>query len=68
MYRTRFQKRNSELDRWKLEQWESFKTSLKPRTIRWKLKDDAILYFDNSAELSTERMALLERFITGDLS
>jgi len=68
MYRARFQKRNSELDRWKLEQWESFKASLKPRAIRWRIKDDAVLYFDNSEELSPERMALLERFITNGLS
>jgi len=68
VYRARFQKRGSELDRWKLEHWESFKISLKPRVIRWRLKDDAILYFDNSEALSTERLALVERFIAGNLS
>ncbi|MFD0712217.1 AAA family ATPase [Paenibacillus sp. GCM10027626] len=67
-YRARFGARNSELDRWKLDNWDSFKASLQPRMIRWRLKDDSVLYFDNSEALATERIALLERFLDGGLS
>lgn len=62
-FRARFHARNSELDRWKLSNWESFKTSLRRRDIHWHLNQDSILYFDNTAEFSDEGLAVLERFI-----
>lgn len=64
-YRARFEARSSELDRWKLEHWGQFKTSLERREIRWQLGADSILYMDNSAPFTEERLAMLERFLGG---
>ena len=62
-YRSRFAVRDSELDKWKLDNWESFKGSLKQREIKWPLNEASILYFDNSIALSDDRLEKLEQFI-----
>ncbi|OUS75799.1 hypothetical protein B1748_15330 [Paenibacillus sp. MY03] len=63
LYRERIRTRGSELDAWKLENWEVFSKSLVQRAIRWPLPESSILYFDNSGELSADKLAHLERFI-----
>ncbi|MEF2247829.1 MULTISPECIES: AAA family ATPase [unclassified Paenibacillus] len=64
-YRSRFIARSSELDKWKLDNWKSFKASLKRREMAWPLKEGSILYFDNSLALSDDRLAMLEQFVFG---
>ncbi|WP_214628969.1 AAA family ATPase [Paenibacillus agaridevorans] len=62
-YRARILQRGSMLDAWKLDNWEAFSKSLVPRAIRWPLPESSILYFDNSGELTVEKLELAERFI-----
>lgn len=62
-YRERIRQRGSALDAWKLDNWEAFSRSLVPRDTRWPLPESSILYFDNSGELSGDKLALLEQFI-----
>ncbi|QNK60291.1 shikimate kinase [Paenibacillus sp. PAMC21692] len=62
-YRARILQRGSMLDAWKLDNWEAFSKSLVPRAVQWPLSESSVLYFDNSEELTEQKLALAERFI-----
>ncbi|MBO9600820.1 MAG: AAA family ATPase [Cohnella sp.] len=64
-YYARIQARASSLDVWKLANWEQFRLSLRPRAIAWPLPASSVLVFDNSAPLTEDALAGLERYITG---
>jgi len=66
LYKRRIQQRQSKLDQWKLDNWDSFKSSLAKREVKWNLPPGSILYFDNSQPLSDEIISRLERFVYGD--
>jgi adenylate kinase family enzyme len=63
LHRARIVGRGSELDRWKLDHWESFSYSLTRMRIEWPLPTDSILYFDNSEKLTEERVKRVEQFL-----
>jgi predicted kinase len=65
-YRHRIEQRQSRLDRWKLDNWDSFKSSLAKREVKWQLPPGAIVYFDNSQPLTEEVAARLERLVYGE--
>ncbi|RXZ84468.1 hypothetical protein EBB07_00130 [Paenibacillaceae bacterium] len=62
-YYDRLKYRNSELDDWKLANWETFSQSLAPRTVSWPLPASSILLFDNTSPLDEQRLQKLEEFI-----
>ncbi|WP_020618134.1 AAA family ATPase [Paenibacillus daejeonensis] len=64
-YYTRIRDRGSELDVWKLEHWETFKSSLADRDIHWQLPPSAILKHDNSGPLDSAVVDRLEQFVWG---
>ncbi|MFC5649242.1 AAA family ATPase [Paenibacillus solisilvae] len=66
MYRQRIEARGSALDKWKLENWETFRHSLAPRKIEWNIDAASILFYDNSAVMSDHDLARLERFVYGE--
>jgi adenylate kinase family enzyme len=63
LHRARIVGRGSELDRWKLDHWESFSHSLTRLRVEWPLPTDSILYFDNSEKLTEERVKRVEQFL-----
>ena len=65
-YRERIRQRGSALDAWKLDNWDEFSRSLVPRIAQWPLPESSILQFDNSGELSGDKLALLEQCIGQD--
>ncbi|MCR2807673.1 AAA family ATPase [Paenibacillus soyae] len=62
-YRERILRRGSALDAWKLDNWDEFSRSLAPRGVSWPIPESSILRFDNSGELSEDKLTLLARFI-----
>jgi dephospho-CoA kinase len=64
-YRSRIEQRKSELDRWKLDNWDEFSRSLSRREPKWKLEPNSVLYFDNSQPLGEEEISSLESFVFG---
>lgn len=64
-YEARIRQRGSALDDWKLEHWETFKTTLAERHIRWPLPPSAILRYDNAGPLDEQALDRLERFVWG---
>jgi hypothetical protein len=63
LYRERIKSRGSELDIWKLENWDRFSQSLAPRTLRWPLPDHAVLHFANDGPLTEEKLMHVVQFI-----
>ncbi|WP_239618569.1 AAA family ATPase [Cohnella mopanensis] len=63
IYRDRIERRNTVLDRWKLEHWSEFSKSLKMREPKWRLAVGNVLYFDNTHELDERRLAVAEAFV-----
>lgn len=63
LYRERIEGRGSELDRWKLDNWEAFRRSLAETPVAWPLPEGSALDFDNSAPLTEARLAELVRWI-----
>ncbi|MFS0726934.1 AAA family ATPase [Paenibacillus sp. 1P07SE] len=62
-YYERIRDRGSELDVWKLNNWETFSRSLAEREIRWPLPPSAVLRYDNAGPLDTEAVDRLEQFV-----
>jgi len=62
-YEARIRQRGSALDDWKLEHWETFKTTLAEREVRWPLPTSAILHYDNAGPLDEQALDRLERFV-----
>jgi predicted kinase len=65
LYRQRIQSRGLEIDEWKLGNWNDFRGSLIAREIKWELPEGSIIHFDNSGELTEEKLAGLEQLIYG---
>lgn len=65
-YYARIRNRGSELDAWKLEHWETFKSSLAEREIHWPLPPSAVMKYDNSKPLDAAAVDRLERFVWGE--
>ncbi|CAI6037146.1 AAA family ATPase [Cohnella sp. JJ-181] len=66
-YKARIAGRGGGLDRWKLEHWERFKTTLGRREVTWRLLPNAVLYFDNSTASPDRAADEIELFIYGSL-
>ncbi|WP_072333396.1 MULTISPECIES: AAA family ATPase [unclassified Paenibacillus] len=65
VYRERIRQRASILDVWKLENWDSFRQSLRPRPVRWELPPSALLHLNNSGPWTADKLAKAERFVRG---
>lgn len=60
----RIEERGTIRDTWKLENWDSYETRVNfVPTINWDIPDTSIEIFDNSGELSKEKIAKLVAFI-----
>ncbi|WP_159888225.1 AAA family ATPase [Paenibacillus puerhi] len=64
-YQLRIQQRASILDVWKLENWDSFRPSLRRREIHWPIPSSALLDFDNSGPLTPDKLEQLNRLVFG---
>ncbi|MFC5450338.1 AAA family ATPase [Paenibacillus aestuarii] len=62
-YQSRLRERGSEMDIWKLDNWETFRSSLFRREVKWPLSAGSVRYWDNSGELSAEKLAQLQAFM-----
>ncbi|MEK3884760.1 hypothetical protein [Paenibacillus sp. PL2-23] len=62
-YRERIVQRGSALDAWKLDNWAVFSRSLAARSSKWPLPDSSVLYFDNTGELTTDKLSMVEDWI-----
>lgn len=59
--------RQTERDTWKLEHWDDFKHRVQfVPDIQWELPESSILVFDNSGELTEEKVEQLYRFVAGE--
>ncbi|OMF22048.1 hypothetical protein BK133_27200 [Paenibacillus sp. FSL H8-0548] len=58
--------RGSELDHYKLDNWDEFSCSLAKRELKWNISASSVLYFDNSEQLSELSLAALETFVYGN--
>jgi hypothetical protein len=66
VYRDRIERRDTVLDRWKLEHWSEFSRSLTMRVPKWKLTEGDVLYFDNTSQLDERQLAVAEAFVYGE--
>lgn len=56
--------RQTERDRWKLDNWDQFEQRVQfVPEINWELKDNSVLVFDNSGELTDEKKEQLITFV-----
>ena len=56
--------RQTERDRWKLDNWNQFEQRVQfVPEINWDLKEDSVLIFDNSGDLTEEKKAQLINFV-----
>lgn len=59
--------RQTERDTWKLEHWDDFKHRVQfVPDIQWEIPESSILVFDNSGELTEEKVEQLYRFVAGE--
>jgi len=66
-YRERIERRDTVLDRWKLEHWDEFSRSLAERRApRWRLPAGSVLEYDNTLPLNRDRLDSLEAFLDGE--
>lgn len=65
-YYNRIVERRSEIDQWKLDNWDQFRLSLTKKTLSWSLPPSSVLYFDNSKALDEQSIQKLEQFIFND--
>lgn len=65
--RNRIEMRGTERDTWKLENWDSYETRVNfVPEINWDIPKTSIEVFDNSGELSNEKIDQLVQFIKTD--
>jgi len=56
--------RNATRDEWKLEHWDEYWSSIKfVPEINWQLDDKSLLIYDNSGQLTEEKLAPIRAFI-----
>jgi len=65
-YRERIENRETELDRWKLDNWIAFSRSLERKKPKWGLSEGSLLEYDNTYPLDEAGLARLENFLYGD--
>ncbi|WP_212940180.1 AAA family ATPase [Paenibacillus antibioticophila] len=59
--------RQTERDTWKLEHWDDFKHRVQfVPDIQWEIPESSVLVFDNSGELTEEKVEQLYRFVAGE--
>lgn len=59
--------RQTERDTWKLEHWDDFKHRVQfVPDIQWEIPESSVLVFDNSGELTKEKIEMLYRFVAGE--
>ncbi|WP_044480302.1 AAA family ATPase [Paenibacillus antibioticophila] len=59
--------RQTERDTWKLEHWDDFKHRVQfVPDIQWEIPESSVLVFDNSGELTEEKVEKLYRFVAGE--
>ncbi|WP_138755681.1 AAA family ATPase [Paenibacillus sinopodophylli] len=68
LHHERIKHRGLELDQYKLDNWEAFSHSLVKRELKWPLTASSVLYYDNSAPLTEQKLAMLDRFVYGGVS
>ncbi|WP_067841130.1 AAA family ATPase [Amphibacillus sediminis] len=62
--RKRIENRGTVRDRWKLENWDSYETRVNfIPTINWNIPDGHIYIYDNSGELTKDKLAQLLEFV-----
>lgn len=67
LQKTRIIDRQTERDTWKLEHWDDFKHRVQfVPDIQWEIPESSILVFDNSGELTEEKVDKLYRFVAGE--
>lgn len=67
LQKTRIIDRQTERDTWKLEHWDDFKHRVQfVPDIQWAIPESSILVFDNSGELTEEKVENLYRFVAGE--
>lgn len=67
LQKTRIIDRQTERDTWKLEHWDDFKHRVQfVPDIAWDIPESSLLVFDNSGELTEEKVEALYRFAVGE--
>jgi len=61
--RERISERGYDRDQWKLNHWDAYKSEKKEYNVTWNIPNTSILYFDNSGELTDEKLQQLIAFI-----
>lgn len=62
--RKRIEQRGTDRDAWKLENWDQYETRVNfVPEINWDIPEDSVLVFDNSGELTEDKVAELINFI-----
>ncbi|WP_163539939.1 AAA family ATPase [Gracilibacillus sp. YIM 98692] len=63
--RKRIEERGTERDTWKLDNWDSYETRVDfVPTINWDISEDHVHIFDNSGELTEEKVQDLVKYIS----
>jgi predicted kinase len=57
----RIEERQAKRDQWKLDHWDEFKIRLSPIQIAWPINAGNVIRFDNSSDLTEEKIADLKR-------
>lgn len=66
--RQRIIDRQTERDTWKLEHWDDFKHRVQfVPEVNWDIPDASILIFDNSGELTEEKINSVYQFVNGNV-
>jgi hypothetical protein len=64
LQKQRIIERGTDRDRWKLDHWDRFQTRVRfVPEINWNLPSTSVMIFDNSGELTEEKIESLLRFI-----
>lgn len=62
--RKRIEQRGTDRDAWKLENWDQYETRVNfVPEINWDIPEDSVLVFDNSGDLTEDKVAELINFI-----
>ncbi|BAM48201.1 AAA family ATPase [Amphibacillus xylanus] len=62
--RKRIEQRGTDRDTWKLENWDQYETRVNfVPEINWDIPEDSVLVFDNSGDLTEDKVAELINFI-----
>ncbi|GGE44753.1 shikimate kinase [Pullulanibacillus camelliae] len=59
----RIRERGYDRDQWKLKHWDTYKSEKKTYNVTWNIPNASILRFDNSGELTNQKLQQLINFI-----